>query len=121
MGMFDDIEVNCRAEIVPADFRQHRYQTKDLDCDLSVYRIDSANQFLKVEYLSEQSEKLLYAKNLNQDIGCYDFGKQMILKIRNGVVAGCETGTSEADYWDGVEPVWQPFLESFTNEELNHV
>ncbi|WP_286984111.1 hypothetical protein [Haliea sp.] len=112
MGMFDDLEVSSKATVVPEDFRQRHYQTKDLDCDGSVYRIDSANQFLKVECPIGKPEKLLYAQNLNQDVGCYDFGYDFVLQVRNGIVVGCETGTSDADYWDGVEPIWMPFIES---------
>ncbi|MFA0809510.1 hypothetical protein [Microbulbifer epialgicus] len=107
--MYDDVVVNGPTRLLPEEY-QGRYQTKDLDCDGSEYRVDEIGQFLKVEYSPDGQELLLYSMNLNQDINCYDFGKSIILKVRYGNIASVDVDSDESGYWDGVDPVWQEFF-----------
>ncbi|MGK2231144.1 MAG: hypothetical protein ACI92O_000302 [Colwellia sp.] len=118
MGMFDDLEISKQSTIVPEEYRLSTYQTKDLDADGSLYRIDATNQILKVTGSIGKPEKLFYSKNINQDIGCYGFGKELTLKVRSGIVLEVILDVDDGEYWDGVELVWVPFLEEDLTKNL---
>ena len=109
--MFDDLEISKRSKVVPDEYCIPTYQTKDLDADGSLYRIDATDQILKVEGSINEPEKLFYSKNMNQDIGCYSLGKKLTLKIRNGILSEVVLDRNDGMYWDGIEPTWTPFLE----------
>ena len=118
MGMFDDLEINKSSTIVPDEYCLSTYQTKDMDADGSLYRIDATNQILKVTGSIGEPEKLFYSKNMNQDVGCYTHEKELTLKIRNGIVSEVILDWDGGEFWDGVEPVWVPFLEENSTQLL---
>lgn len=111
MGMFDDVEISNQLNILPELYR-HSYQTKDLDCDGSYYKIDATGLFLKIQYFKDKPDKLFHSKNLNQDIQLYDFDHKLVVSLRNGEVSAITIGSSDQQYWDGNNPVWEEFIES---------
>ncbi len=113
MGMFDDLEIEEYVSLVPFGFRLSTYQTKDLDCDMSAYRLTNANLLLKIESFIGKPEKLFHSKNLNQDIACHDFfkkDKKLVLHVRKGIVESATLNSNDANYWDGINPVWDELL-----------
>lgn len=110
--MYDDLDISRNTTAVPEKFRRRGFQTKDLDCDLSHYRVDDTGLLLKIIKPIGQPEKLFHSKNLNQDIEIYSYNESIILKVRNGEVTGFDTEAFESDFWDGQEPIWEEFIQS---------
>lgn len=115
MGMYDDVEIAENAEFVPEDYRHELYQSKSLDCDGSLYRVDSAGQLLKVIQKSGHAEQLFYSKNISQDIECHGGSLggpvfAMVMQVRCGIVQGVVVNSSDDSYWDGQRAVWEEFI-----------
>ncbi|MFT7158232.1 MAG: hypothetical protein ACI8Q1_003261 [Parvicella sp.] len=111
MGIFDDLEIDNGMELVPFEYRLPDYQTKDLDYDISHYRVTKANIFLKVEKSIGKPEKLFHSKDLKQDIGCYNGNKRLTLHVRNGLVQSATLDNDWLENWDGKDSTWDELIQ----------
>jgi len=108
--MFDEVEIEDDFDMIPIKDTLDIYQTKDLDCDLSRYRITGARLLIKVEKIIHKPEKLFHTRNLTMVMNLRSDTKSMRLNIKNGVVVSAGLDNDFENNIYDCNPVWEEFL-----------
>lgn len=107
MGMFDEFQFYDGFDMLPDDLPKDGWQTKDLDCSLSTFRVLADGRVLRQgSRLTNDENTFYFSDRLSGDIGIYNGESDLTLIINNGFVIEIILGNRNGPELD---LNWQPF------------
>lgn len=107
MGMFDEFHFDDGFDLLPDRLPKVGWQSKDLECTLSTFRVRKDGRILrKGSRLTQDEDTFYFSDQLSGRFGLYNGEDDLTLVVLNGFVVEIILGSSNDS---GLDLNWQPF------------